>query len=381
MKHVGVTYHIGLMSGTSLDGVDGVILMRDRDNLSVTHAVHLDMPADLRSQLLALNTPDFNELHRAQCAANDLVRLYARAVQHLLRASGLNTSNIRAVGAHGQTVRHQPAASGARAHIDAPWTAYTLQLNNPALLAELTGIAVVADFRSRDVAAGGQGAPLVPAFHRAVFARHDTQVAVVNVGGMANVTLLPPNNVELTGFDTGPGNVLMDIWCQQHTGKPFDAQGSWAASGTVHEHLLHQMLADPYFQLTGPKSTGRELFNTNWLTTQLIAAQAIDVQPADVQATLCELTARTISNALPSDTHHLVVCGGGAFNDRLMQSLQTARPSCHVEPSDEWGLPAMDVEAAAFAWLAEQTVSRQPGNVVAVTGAAGPRILGAVYPA
>ena len=376
-----VTHTIGLMSGTSLDGVDGVILLRDGDRLTVTHSTHLDMPSALRRQLFDLNIPGDNELQRAQWAANDLVRLYARAVERLLQASGLDKSAIRAVGAHGQTIRHQPAAPGARARVDESWLAYTLQLNNPALLAELTGITVVADFRSRDVAAGGQGAPLVPAFHRAVFARPGLQVAVVNIGGMANVTLLSSADDTVTGFDTGPGNVLMDAWCEQHTGHPFDANGDWAAQGSVKEHLLQHMLADPFFQVTGPKSTGRELFNAPWIRRHMEAAQACDSAPVDIQATLCELTARTVTDTLPADTRHLVVCGGGAFNRCLIRSMQAARPNCSVQTSDAWGLPAMDVEAAAFAWLAEQTLLRLPGNVVAVTGAEGPRVLGAVYPA
>ncbi|MBY0464709.1 MAG: anhydro-N-acetylmuramic acid kinase, partial [Burkholderiales bacterium] len=225
-----LTHYIGLMSGTSLDGIDGVILRREGPTLSVTHAVHWDMPADLRSEFMALNSAGINELHRASLAANDLMRGSTWVVQRLLSEAGLPPSAIRAIGAHGQTVRHRPAAPGEYPHVDAPWTAYTLQLNNPALLAELTGITVVADFRSRDVAAGGQGAPLVPAFHRAVFSKPGTHVAVVNIGGMANVTLLPSDG-SVTGFDTGPGNVLMDIWCERHTGQRYDADGAWGAQG------------------------------------------------------------------------------------------------------------------------------------------------------
>ncbi len=374
-----VTHHIGLMSGTSLDGLDGVILRRDGQALTVTHAVHLDMPADLRSKLLALNSPGHNELHLASLAANELVRGYARLVNRLLSDAGLPRSAIRAIGAHGQTVRHQPALPGARASVDAPWVAYTTQLNNPALLAELTGLTVVADFRSRDVAAGGQGAPLVPAFHRAVFSQPDTHVAVVNIGGMANVTLLPPDG-SITGFDTGPGNVLMDLWCERHTGQRFDAGGAWGAQGKVQAELLGHMLQDPYFSLTGPKSTGRELFNARWIDQHLAACGTPHVVAPDVQATLCALTAHSVALALPGDVKSVVVCGGGAFNAQLMTGLQHALPAASVAPSDSAGLPAMDVEAAAFAWLAEQTLLGTPGNVVAVTGAAGARILGAIYP-
>lgn len=375
-----VTHHIGLMSGTSLDGLDGVILRRDGHALTITHAVHLDMPANLRNQLLALNSPGNNELHLASLAANELVRGYAQVVNRLLSDARLPRSAIRAIGAHGQTVRHQPAPPGTRASIDAPWVAYTTQLNNPALLAELTGLTVVADFRSRDVAAGGQGAPLVPAFHRAVFSQPDTHVAVVNIGGMANVTLLPPDG-SVTGFDTGPGNVLMDLWCERHTGQRFDAGGAWGAQGSVQIELLEHMLQDPYFNLTGPKSTGRELFNAEWIDRHLAARDMAHVAAPDVQATLCALTAHSIALALPGKVRRVVICGGGAFNAQLMACLQHALPAANVAPSDNAGLPAMDVEAAAFAWLAEQTLLGTCGNVVAVTGAAGPRVLGAVYPA
>lgn len=375
-----VTYHIGLMSGTSLDGLDGVILRRDGDALTVTHAAHLDMPAGLRSQFLALNSPGNNELHLASLAANELMRGYAQVVNRLLSDAGLPRDAIHAIGAHGQTVRHQPALPGARASVDTPWTAYTTQLNNAALLAELTGLTVVADFRSRDVAAGGQGAPLVPAFHHAVFSQSDAHVAVVNIGGMANVTLLPPDG-RVTGFDTGPGNVLMDLWCERHTGQRFDAGGAWGAQGTAQAKLLGHMLQDPYFSLTGPKSTGRELFNAGWIDRHLTACGMAQVAAPDVQATLCALTAHSIALSLPGDVRRVVVCGGGAFNAQLMARLQHALPAASVASSDNVGMPAMDVEAAAFAWLAEQTLLGMPGNVVAVTGAAGPRVLGAIYPA
>lgn len=375
-----VTHHIGLMSGTSLDGLDGVILRREGPSLSVIHAAHLDMPADLRARLLALNSPGPNELHLANLAANELVQGYARVVRLLLSDAGLPASAIRAIGAHGQTVRHQPPAQGDRADVHTPWLAYTLQLNNPALLAELTRITVVADFRSRDVAAGGQGAPLVPAFHRAVFGQPDRHVAVVNIGGMANVTLLSPDGT-VKGFDTGPGNVLMDAWCERHTGQRYDAGGAWGAQGSVQSDVLQTMLRNPYFRLTGPKSTGRELFNADWIDQQMAVSQATQLAAPDVQATLCELTARSIAGALPTDVQDVVVCGGGAFNTHLMSSLQRALPHAVVVRSDARGLPAMDVEAAAFAWLAEQALSGRPGNMVEVTGAAGPRVLGAIYPA
>lgn len=376
---------VGLMSGTSLDGVDGVVLTHPVDGPpEVLSAHHLDMPAELRSQLLALNQPGPNELHLAALAANQLAQCYASVVHLLLASAGLQPEEVRAIGAHGQTVRHQPAAPGHgtrpvsyRTEGFAPWGAYTLQLNNPALLAELTGITVVADFRSRDVAAGGQGAPLVPAFHAAVFA-NPQPTAVVNLGGMANVTLLSPLQ-PTTGFDTGPGNVLMDAWCQTHIGAAYDAGGQWAASGSVQQGLLSRLLADPYFALNGPRSTGRELFNLAWLERHLAAMTHL--QPADVQATLLELTVQSIAKSLPGNLTHLVACGGGALNAHLMRRLAETCPSVSVSASDRWGIPAMDVEAAAFAWLAQQCMNGLPGNLVEVTGAAGQRVLGAIYPA
>ena len=373
------------MSGTSLDGVDGVVLAHSPDAPPrVLAAHHLDMPSDLRQRLGELNQPGPNELHGAALAANQLAQCYATVVEHLLTDSGLTPSQVRAIGAHGQTVRHQPVAPGQphrptpHHHTGAiPWTAYTVQLNNPALLAELTGITVVADFRSRDVAAGGQGAPLVPAFHAAVFGSPEA-TAIVNVGGMANATLLIPNQA-IRGFDTGPGNVLMDAWCQYHLGAPYDANGQWATQGTAHTNLLQSLLADPYFALHGPRSTGRELFNLSWLQSHL--QQQPPLSPVDVQATLLELTTISIAQALPPRLANVVVCGGGALNTRLMNRLQEEIPCSIVTPSDKWGIPAMDVEAAAFAWLAQQCLNHLPGNLVEVTGAAGPRILGAIYPA
>ena len=258
---------------------------------------------------------------------------------------------------------------------------YTLQLNAPALLAELTGIDVIADLRTRDLAAGGIGAPLVPAFHRAVFGRAGESGAVLNIGGMANLSALHANG-SVTGFDCGPGNVLLDLWCRAHTGQPYDAHGRWAASGRVVEELLASMLAEPYFALPAPKSTGRDLFHSGWLDTHL---QGRSTTPDnDVQATLSSLTATVcardvLSHASQAST--LLVCGGGALNLDLMQRLQAALPNHSVQPSDARGLPAMQVEACAFAWLAQAFVERAPGNLCGVTGAAGPRILGALYPA
>ena len=373
--HTMAEQFIGLMSGTSLDGVDGVIAQwGNTGELQVLqHASAAFSPA-LKAELLALNTPGDNELHRAALAANALARSYAEVVQALLHATGLPPSAITALGAHGQTVRHQPGL----------WdgTGYTLQINNPALLAELTDIAVVADFRSRDVAAGGQGAPLVPAFHQGVFGKTGETRWVLNIGGISNVSLL--SDTQVRGWDCGPGNALMDHWCQQHTGQAYDDAGQWAASGQLVTPLLNAMLAEPFLALLPPKSTGRDLFNPTWLAP-LLAAHGANAAPADVQATLTELTARAIAQELQrhgaSPGQTLVVCGGGALNTYLLQRLAALLPGMAVDSSAAHGLPPLQVEAAAFAWLARQTWHRLPGNLAAVTGAAGPRVLGAIYPA
>jgi anhydro-N-acetylmuramic acid kinase len=366
-------YYIGLMSGTSLDGVDGVLADFAGTRLQVLRHETAPFPAPLRAELLALNTPGDNELHRAALAANSLARVYASVVDALLSSSGVSARQIRAIGAHGQTVRHRPQAFDG--------TGYTLQLNNPALLAELCGIAVVADFRSRDVAAGGQGAPLVPAFHQGAFGRPSESVAVLNIGGISNLSVLGADG-SVTGFDCGPGNALMDHWCHLHTGQPFDAQGAWAACGKVAPNLLAALLAEPFLRESPPKSTGRDLFNPTWLSTHLSAVPT--VAPADVQATLTEFTARACAEHVlrhGAGSQVLVVCGGGALNEELMHRLQAQLPGMQVNASGLHGLPPLQVEAAAFAWLARQAVLNKTGSLKSVTGAQGARVLGAVYPA
>ncbi|SEK11656.1 MULTISPECIES: anhydro-N-acetylmuramic acid kinase [unclassified Variovorax] len=368
---------IGLMSGTSLDGVDGVLADFSDGRIAVKSYATAQFPVALRAELLALNTPGDNELHRAALAGNGLARAYAGVVEQLLANSGTAASTVAAIGAHGQTVRHRP--------LEFDEVGYTLQLNNPSLLAELTGIDVVGDFRSRDLAAGGQGAPLVPAFHSALFARPDETVAVLNIGGISNLSLLPPANATegaiVLGFDCGPGNALMDHWCQTYQGQPFDRGGQWAASGQVLPELLARLLADPYFTKAPPKSTGRDLFNPTWLAAQL-GTTAMD--PADVQATLTELTAHACAvdvSRYGKDSKLLIVCGGGALNDHLLGRLRAVLPGVTVAASDAHGLPPQQVEAAAFAWLARATVRREAGNLASVTGARGARVLGAIYPA
>jgi len=376
-----MTLYIGLMSGTSMDGIDGVLvdLAADaRPGLHVLTDAHVAMPSDLGAELLALNKSGPDELQRAALAANALARLQAEVVAHLLNQANVEPDAVRAVGSHGQTVRHRPG--------EFDGTGFTLQLNNGALLAEACGIDVVCDFRTRDVAAGGQGAPLVPAFHRDMFAAAVPR-AILNIGGIANLTLLPATDEsaptrQLGGFDTGPGNALMDYWCKLHTDAAFDDDGRWAASGRVDGMLLVELMANAYFRKAPPKSTGRDLFNSDWLAHALARAGGTRA-PADVQATLLELTARSALDALRSsapDTRELLVCGGGAHNGALMARLGTLWPGLAVAATDTAGLPAMQVEAAAFAWLARQFCERRPGNHPGVTGAAGLRVLGALYP-
>lgn len=367
---------IGLMSGTSLDGVDGVLADFSGDAIAVRAHASAHFPVALRAELLALNTPGENELHRAALAGNGLARAYAGVVRQLLADTGLPPEAITAIGAHGQTVRHRPG--------EFDEVGYTLQLGNPALLAELTGIDVVADFRTRDLAAGGQGAPLVPAFHQALFGQPDRPLAALNLGGIANLSVLPATGQAsgtVLGFDCGPGNALMDHWCQSHLGRPFDEAGHWAASGRVLPALLAALLAEPYFAKPAPKSTGRDLFHPAWLAAHLGSAR--DASPADVQATLAELTASTCAADLKRygpDSRLLIVCGGGALNTHLLARLAALLPGVTVVSSAERGLPPLQVEAAAFAWLARRMLRREAGNLASVTGAQGPRVLGALYP-
>ena len=374
-------WFIGLMSGTSLDGVDGVLVRSTDERVPlevVAHASYALTPA-LREEFLSLNSEGFNEIHRGALAANALVRVYANVVSELLASNHLPAASVRAIGAHGQTVRHCPQAFDS--------TGYTIQLNQPALLAELCGIEVVADFRSRDLAAGGQGAPLVPPFHRAFFGHPSQARAILNIGGISNITLVPalqsPQAKEpLLGFDCGPGNALMDTWCSLHTGAMFDDRGQWGAQGTVSQDLLAQLQNEVFFKRPPPKSTGRDLFNGDWLNARL---QGFENLPAkDVQATLMELTAWACVEGMRSASlvcETLVVCGGGAFNLALMERLKALVPDTHVCSSQALGIEPHLVEACAFAWLAQQAVQRNRASVPSVTGARGDRILGAIYPA
>jgi len=367
---------IGLMSGTSMDGVDGVLASFDSQPTRITTlaAAHRAFPDELRAALMALQSPGDNEIHRESLAADALARLYAGCVADLLEEAGVPAAQVRAVGVHGQTIRHQPAAG------------YTRQSNNPALLAELSGIDVIADFRSRDIAAGGQGAPLVPAFHQAMFADPAQAIVLANIGGIANISILDPADDTATGFDTGPGNALMDGWTFRHLGRHYDDNGNWAASGRVDAALLQALLQEPYLALPPPKSTGRDLFHADWLAARLAPFGMLAA--VDVQATLARYTAVTLAEAIHRHApaaKAVYVCGGGAFNTHLLDELRAAlahlKQPIAVAATDTLGMAAQHVEALAFAWLAQRFVARLPGNLPAVTGALGPRILGALYPA
>lgn len=357
------------MSGTSLDGVDAVLAeIGSAGRIRILHTRYLPYSDRLRSQLLALHTPQPDEIHLAACAANTLAHLYAEAVSGLLER--IDPATIHAIGCHGQTLRHRPADG------------YTLQIGNAALLAELTGITVVADFRSRDIAAGGQGAPLVPAFHAQTLHHPEIHRVIANIGGIANITDLPANG-SVRGWDTGPGNMLLDSWIDRHRGVRYDRDGAWATSGTAHAGLLAALADHPYLQSPAPKSAGREQFNLAWLDN-LLTRLGYAIEPADVQATLLEFTARSLADAVSREcagAQEFYVCGGGANNGALMQRIGARLPNLRVATTSALGIDPDWVEALAFAWLARQALHHEPGNLPAVTGASGPRVLGAIYPA
>ena len=372
--------YIGIMSGTSLDGADAVLVEFDASfapQLRILSSASTSFEPALRDALIALQRSGADELHRAALAANRLVDLYAKLVMRVCDESGMAAADIVAIGAHGLTVRHRPELG------------FTIQLNAPARLAEATGIAVVADFRSRDVAAGGQGAPLAPAFHAAAFRREDQHRVVLNLGGMSNVTDLPKDlAAPVRGWDCGPGNVLLDWWVAKHRNVWFDSGGSWAATGTAVDALLGRLLNEPWFALPPPKSTGRDWFDAAWLSQRLRGFEHL--APEDVQATLAELTAATI---VDSTLQHagapdlLIVCGGGAHNAYVLARLakrftdaghDTRVLSCAT--AEGGAIAPEHVEALAFAWLAMRCVAGLAGNLPEVTGAHGPRILGAIYP-
>jgi anhydro-N-acetylmuramic acid kinase len=369
--------YIGLMSGTSLDGIDAVLAkIEGSGEACLLDSVSLPFSPELRKALVDLQTPGSNEIHRENQAANALAVAYADAVKQLLAQAKLSPADISAIGAHGQTIRHQADLAH---HL-----AYTHQTLNPALLAELTGIDVIADFRSRDLAAGGHGAPLVPAFHAQQFAT-DKNIAVLNLGGIANLTLLPKDG-EVKGFDCGPGNMLMDAWIAEQQGHAFDENGTWASQGKVNQALLSRMMTDSFFAKAPPKSTGRDDFHLEWLQKQI---DSDNINAEDVQATLLQLTVDSALQALESyapQTQTLVICGGGARNSALLNSFKARaeellQNSPEIMTSDVLGVDPQLVEGLAFAWLAWAHKEKRPANLPAVTGARGPRILGAYYPA
>ena len=359
---------VGLMSGTSMDGIDAVLVRFDGDR-----------PHILASRLFPWPAATCERLRRAASgeplAAGELAALDSEAGEVLAQAALAVMADsplpVRAIGSHGQTLAHAP---------DAEHPA-TLQIGNPALIAERTGVTTVADFRHRDIAAGGQGAPLVPAFHAALFRTPEEDRAVLNLGGIANLTLLPASpEIPVSGFDTGPANCLLDLWARRHLGQDHDADGALAARGRVLLELLQRLREDPYFAAVPPKSTGTDHFSGEWLAQRLAG---IEAPPEDVQATLVALTAETVAEALRSTlpaARRLLVCGGGVHNPVLMQALEKRLP-CPLQSTAAQGLDPDWVEATAFAWLARRTLQGLPGNLPTVTGAAGPRVLGAVYPA
>jgi anhydro-N-acetylmuramic acid kinase len=363
----GMHHYIGLMSGTSVDGIDAVVADIDAQGTVTLRATHTHpIPDTLRHAIQALMQPGANELDREGVLDMQLGELFAEAAAVVLQKSGLSADQIRAIGSHGQTVRHRPRGPHP----------FTRQIANPSVIAERTGITTVADFRARDMAAGGEGAPLVPAFHQAVFAKPGMNRAIVNMGGIANITWLPgEENETVIGFDTGPGNTLLDYWALRHLHHPCDRDGAWAAQGKVLDSLLTRFLNEPYFARPSPKSTGRELFNADWLHAKLTGTESA----ADVQATLAELTARTIAKALPRNSCEIYLCGGGAHNRDLVQRLQQQLPDTDIATTAALGIHPDWVEASAFAWLAHQTLSGRPGNLPAVTGARHAVVLGGIY--
>lgn len=365
-------HYIGLMSGTSADAIDAVLVtLPARGALTLLASHSHPIPEKTKQTIHSLAVPGTDEIDRLGTLHTELGDLFAAAALAVLRAGKLTAKDVRAIGSHGQTVRHRPTGK----------FPFSLQIGNPSVIAERTGITTVADLRARDLAAGGQGAPLVPAFHQFLFHARDRHRAIVNIGGIANVTYLPASNTQpVLGFDTGPGNTLLDTWIRQHLGKTHDANGQWAGGGHPSDTLLEKLLADPYFAAPPPKSTGREQFHSDWLTKKIPTG----LRPQDVQATLAELTARGIADAirrfLPA-CDEVFVCGGGAHNRDLMERLRARLKPLPLATTDALGLAPDWVEATAFAWLAHQTLEGQPGNIPSVTGAQRPVVLGGIYKA
>lgn len=363
--------YIGLMSGSSLDGIDAVLVSFESASPQLQAQLVHSLEPELVSELDALTRPGTDELARL-CRADVLLgKCFADAVIRLLDLAGITASQVRAIGSHGQTIRHYPDSH----------TPTTLQIGDPNIIAERTGLTTVADFRRRDMAAGGQGAPLVPAFHQAVLHDPDHNRVIVNIGGIANLTLLPAKpEAGISGFDTGPGNALLDAWIKHQRNETYDQHGEWAASGKVHPELLTALLGEPYFFRAPPKSTGRDVFNLEWLSN--CWPSVAELSPADVQATLLELTAVTIADAIQQISptpEQVLVCGGGVHNITLLQRLNALLTNQQVLSTKDIGLEPDWVEAMAFAWLARQTLHQRAGNLPAVTGAKHAVVLGGIY--
>lgn len=359
--------YIGLMSGTSLDGIDAVLadFSHPQPKLIANH--YNKFAPELRQTILSLCHPGADEINRLGELDVILGKHFAATVKTLLQKNNLSSNIIRAIGSHGQTIRHHPERQ------------FTLQIGDPNIIAAETGITTIADFRRRDVALGGQGAPLVPAFHQAVFAKQNANRVILNIGGIANITLLPkkPSSFTVLGFDTGPGNTLLDAWTEKHLQQPFDKNGEWAAQGKINIALLKILLADNFFKLEPPKSTGREYFHLNWLEKHFSASE----NPVDIQTTLTELTAQTIINAIKKyfSDGEILVCGGGMHNLFLINRLRELAKNFSIESTEKYGIHPNWVEATAFAWLAKQTCEGRPGNLASVTGATKEAILGGIY--
>lgn len=364
------------MSGTSIDAIDAALIACKNGSIYVVGCLEHPIPLNIRQRITALSTPGPNEIEDMGCLDREMGQLFADATLNLLEHAGETPQNIAAIGSHGQTIRHRPRSAGHTAE-----QSFTLQIGDPNTIAELTGITTVADFRRRDIAAGGEGAPLAPAFHASAFAQAGTDRAIINIGGIANASLLAGQEL-LMGFDTGPGNTLMDHWIEQKKGERYDAAGSWAAGGEVDRQLLQKLLQHPYLEISGPRSTGKESFNLDWLRSH--CPEVDSLVPQNVQATLSEFTAATIVHGLnisPVNVTEAYVCGGGAHNIDLMQRLARNLDIEKLDTTTVLGIDPDWVEAAAFAWLAQQTLRGLAGNSPAVTGAAGARVLGGIFPA
>ena len=368
-----------------MDGVDAVLCDITSEYCQTMHAVSVSYPNHLLNLLHSLCHPSPNELNAMATADRLVAEILAQATTLLLTETGLSPKDIVAIGSHGQTIRHFPNGAPLTSSNVSP-TGFTCQIGDPNTLAILTHIDVIADFRRKDIALGGQGAPLVPAYHNAIFRHPHHYRVLVNIGGIANISVLAPKTEQTPplGYDTGPGNTLMDHWIKQQLGQPFDDKGKWAASGNVHPTLLRELLLDSHFQQKAPKSTGREHFNIDWLQHILTKINQ-PIAPNDVQATLLELTAQTISNAilshnLPNQTD-IIICGGGAFNPVLVTRLQTLLSKYKVTDSHSLNIHPQQVEGAAFAWLAYAHLNKITGNVPEVTGASRPAVLGVLCPA